>query len=74
MSEDPIVRRAEMNLCCGDLISYRAVWKDVAPHVARVHEVKADGVIVLDEKPPQGSGMPLTHLVTWDRVIGRADA
>lgn len=74
MSEDPIVRRAEMNLHRGDLISYRAAWEDVAPHVACVQEVRPDGVIVLDESPPRGSGMPLTHLVTWDRVIGRADA
>ena len=74
MSEDPIVKRAEMNLCVGDLISYRAVWADVAPHQARVDHVTDRGPVVLDEPPPRGSGMPLTHLVTWDRVIGRIDA
>jgi hypothetical protein len=55
-----------MTLHRGDLISYRAVHADAGPHRAVVQEVQADGVVVLDEPP----GMPLTHLVYWDRVIG----
>ena len=51
----------------GDLISYRPVHEGVEPHRAHVERIEDRGLIVLDEQP----GMPLTHLVTWDRVIGR---
>ena len=54
----------------GDLISYRPAHEGVEPHRAHVERVEDRGLIVLDEQP----GMPLTHLVTWDRVIGRVDA
>jgi hypothetical protein len=63
------VQPAWHEIAPGDWITYRSVHAGQPPHRAQVERVAdgGDGVIVLDEQP----GMPLTHKVTWNRVIGK---
>lgn len=53
----------------GAWVTYRAVHDGVPDHRAQVQRVEEHGVLVVDEQP----GMPLEHLVPWDRLTRRAD-
>ena len=64
--KDAAKLRDQYGVAPGDEITYRSVHAGEHPHRARVERVKEDGVVVVDT-----AGMPLPHLVTWDRVIGK---
>jgi hypothetical protein len=53
----------------GDWITYRSIYPELPDYRAQVVRLEARnrGLVVVDEQP----GMPLEHLVTWDRVVGK---
>jgi hypothetical protein len=71
---DEIIRRSPaqqwrdwFGVAPGDEVTYEAVHAGVAPHRARVERIEDDGLVVVDVPP----GLPLSHLVGWDRVVGK---
>jgi hypothetical protein len=55
----------------GDWIIYRAMYPEQPYFRAQVQRFDARnrGVVVVDEQP----GMPLEHMVAWDRIVGKAE-